>query len=286
MKRAIYLSVLVLSMCMGGLAQVTTPRESTKQTLTQQIGDASLTIIYSRPNTKGRKVWDGLVPYGKVWRAGANEATIFEISRDVTINGKALPAGKYSLHMIPTAGEWTLIFNKTWDQWGSFNYDEKQDALRVRTKPVPADFFETMVFGVGDITASTARVFLRWEKLVVPFTVDIGDIHGRVLSQIRAAIESRKPEDFRAVNQFASYVVSFKLKDYFEEAIKWIDTSIAAGENFGNLSTKARILKEMGKTADAVATGEKAVEVGRATRANPNAVANFEGTIKDWKSGN
>lgn len=288
MKRAYFLSALVLTLCIGATAQVATPRESTKQTLTQQVGDASLTIVYSRPNVKGRKVWDGIVPYGKVWRSGANEATIFEVTQDVTINGKPLPAGKYSLHMIPTADEWTLIFNKTWDQWGSFNYDEKQDALRVQTKAVPADFFETMVFGVGDITASTARVFLRWEKLVVPFKVDIGDIHGRVLGQIRTAIESRKPDDFRAVNQGASYVATFKLKDYFEEAIKWIDSSIAAGETFGNLSTKARILKEMGKTADAVAAGEKAVAVGKSSKppANVNAVANFEATIRDWKSGN
>ncbi len=284
MKRAIYLFVIVLAMCVGALAQVATPRESTKQTLTQQVGDASLTIIYSRPNTKGRKVWDGLVPYGKVWRAGANEATIVEITQDVTINGKPLPAGKYSLHMIPTAGEWTLIFNKTWDQWGSFNYDEKQDALRVQTKPVPGDFFETMVFGVGDITTSTAKVFLRWEKLIVPFTVDIGDIHGRVLSQIRAAINSRQPADFRPVNQGASYVATFKLKDYYEEAIKWADSSISAGENFGNLSTKARILNEMGKIDEAVAVGQKAIEVGKAAGTNANAIANFETTIKTWKS--
>jgi len=288
MKKAIFFSAIILTFCFSAISQVAVPRESQKQTITQNVGDAVVTIIYSRPNVKGRKIWDGLVPYGKVWRSGANEATVFEVSRDVTINGKPLPAGKYSLHTIPAAGEWILIFNKKWDQWGSFDYDEKLDALRVAANPVPSEFFESLVYGFGDTTTSSATAFLRWEKLRVPFTIDVGDIHGRILPQLREAIKNRKADDPRPLNQAAAYVATFKVKPSYEEALGWADASIAMKETFGNLSAKARLLKEQGKTAEAIANAEKAIAAGKTSTppANADAIAGLEETIKGWKKNN
>ena len=286
MKKIAIMSAVILAVSLNTWSQVAAPRESQRQSITQNVGDAVITIVYHRPNVKGRKVWGNLVPYGKVWRSGANEATVFEVSRDVTINGKPLPAGKYSLHTIPTAGDWTIIFNKTWDQWGSFNYVEKMDALRVTAKPVRSEFFETLVYGFGETTANSATAFIRWEKLRIPFTIDIGDVHGRVLTQIREAIKNRKADDARPLNQGANYVATFKVKPSYDEAIGWLEASIAMKETFGNLAAKARLLNEQGKTAEAITTAEKAIATGKAATppANVDAVAALEATVKEWKA--
>ena len=131
------------------------------------IDDVDINITYGRPNVKDRIVWGGLVGYGSVWRAGANEATVISFSKDVTINGEALPAGVYSFFTIPTSGEWTLIFNKTAEQWGNqYAAIAENDALRVKATPGDYEHIEELDYIIeGD------KVLLRWEKLAVGFTV-------------------------------------------------------------------------------------------------------------------
>lgn len=131
------------------------------------VGEAEITIDYSSPSVKGRKIWGGLVPYGQVWRTGANEATTFEVTKDITVEGKALPAGKYALFTIPGEQKWTIIFNTAPDQWGASDYDQAKDALRVEVAPQTLDeSVEAMEISVGEGT-----VTLRWEKLAVSFKV-------------------------------------------------------------------------------------------------------------------
>ncbi|WP_161889858.1 DUF2911 domain-containing protein [Pontibacter russatus] len=133
---------------------------------TGKIGDATVTVNYSSPAVKGREIWGGLVPYGKVWRAGANEATTFTVDKDVMVEGKALPAGTYSFYTIPGEDEWTVIFNKTAKQWGT-QYDEKQDALRVTAKPTSSSSMnERLAYEVTD-----GGLVLRWEKLELPIAI-------------------------------------------------------------------------------------------------------------------
>ncbi len=132
------------------------------------VGDLSIAINYNSPAVKGREIWGKLVPYGKVWRTGANEATTFEVNADVTINGQALPAGKYALLSIPTDGEWTLIFNKEAGQWGAYNYDEEKDVLRVNIEASKAaEFSERMTFKVDD----NGQVTFNWENMTFSFMV-------------------------------------------------------------------------------------------------------------------
>src|SRR6185503_14123580 len=126
-------------------------------------------------------------------------------------------------------------------------YDDKRDALRVKVKPEKAEMHETLTYDFEDITARTAKVALRWERISVPFTADIGDIHGRVLSSLRDAIRDRKADDVRPLGQAANYVRTFKLKANYDEALGWVDTSIKARETVGNLNTKAGILAQMGR---------------------------------------
>ncbi|MFZ4427065.1 MAG: DUF2911 domain-containing protein [Saprospiraceae bacterium] len=131
-------------------------------------GAVNVMVNYSSPAVKGRKVWGDLVPFGEVWRTGANEATVFEVSRDVLVNGQRLPAGKYAFFTIPGEKSWTLIFNKEPNQWGSYNYKQEMDALRVNVKPKASKTFNERL----TITVSNkGKAMLAWEKVEVHFTV-------------------------------------------------------------------------------------------------------------------
>jgi hypothetical protein len=133
---------------------------------TGKAAGATITIDYSQPAVKGRKIWGELVPYGMVWRTGANEATVFETDSDIKIEGASLPKGKYGLFTIPGENEWTIIFNKTWNQWGSFRYKQEEDVLRVKVKPAANALTERLTFAIsGD------KVTLTWEKVAVAFKV-------------------------------------------------------------------------------------------------------------------
>jgi Protein of unknown function (DUF2911) len=166
MRKPLLISLLAAGTTLAALAQqppaFSTPQPSPKATSTQRIGLTDMTIVYSRPGVKGRAIWGTLVPYDKVWRTGANEATTFAVSDDVKVNGQVLPKGKYSLHTIPGKDEWIIIFNKTADQWGSFSYDMAQDALRVKVKPEAANFCESMSFDVPEVSTDSAKVVIRW----------------------------------------------------------------------------------------------------------------------------
>lgn len=147
------------------------PRVSPNASVSQTIGVTEVTISYGRPGVKGRTVWGELVPYGKVWRTGANEATTISFSKDVIIEGELLPAGTYGLFTVPKDGEWIIVFNKNAQQWGAFDYEASQDALRVKVKPQAADKQEWMSFSFEDLSPNGATVVLRWDKLAVPFKI-------------------------------------------------------------------------------------------------------------------
>ncbi len=164
------------------------PRLSLKAGVYQQIGvDTDINISYSRPGVKGRKIWGGLVPYGLApgdkeshgkpfpWRGGANECTTIEFSKDVTVDGHKLPAGKYSMQFIPSPKEWIVIFNKNTKLWGSFDYDKKDDALRIKVTPVEAPFQEWLSYGFDDLAGTSCTAYLWWEKLKVPFKISTVD---------------------------------------------------------------------------------------------------------------
>lgn len=148
-------------------------RVSPKASVMQVVGMTEVKIDYSRPGVKGRTIWGELVPHNKVWRAGANEATIMNFGSDVSIEGKKLPAGKYSFFVIPGKDEWTLIFNKVSDQWGAFEYNEAEDALKVNVKPQANNFTEWMTFSFSKTGDKSAVVNLDWEKVRVPFKVEV-----------------------------------------------------------------------------------------------------------------
>lgn len=162
------------------------PRKSPMASVTQRIGaDTDIVINYSRPAVKGRKVWGEMVPYGMYpgdkyskdkpypWRAGANENTTISFNNDLMIESKKIPAGKYSIHMIAGESEFKIMFNKVSDGWGSYGYDATQDALEVTVKPVAAEHTEWLEFGFKDLSDNGATAYLRWEKLEIPFKIQL-----------------------------------------------------------------------------------------------------------------
>jgi len=144
------------------------PRQSQHALITQRIGITDITINYHRPLANGREIWGKVVPYGQVWRAGANENTTITFSDTVTIEGQSLDKGTYGLHMIPGADQWTVIFSKSAKAWGSFSYKQDEDALRVTVKPQTTDVHDALAYDFDDLKADSAVVTLRWDKVAVP----------------------------------------------------------------------------------------------------------------------
>ena len=290
------------------------PQASPSATVSQTIGITDLAITYHRPSVRGRTLWgdipsekvaalikansvaptaegegtvDGapgggkdfpMAPNGHVWRAGANEATKFTVSDDVLVNGEKLAAGAYSIHMIPGKDQFTVIFSKTADQWGSFRYDAKQDALRVKAKPVwQKDSQEQLSYDIPMMTPNSAQVVLRWEKIAVPFTIEVPNQDALVRSKIDATIAAN-PNDPQIPLAVAS---AYFNDDKFEEAMVWVEKSIKIKETFANLRTKANLLLNMGKKQEAFAVAEQAVARGKAEGAD---TSRFEKAIADMKA--
>jgi hypothetical protein len=216
--------------------QIDLPRPSPNASVTQTVGVTDITIKYSRPGVKGREIWGKLVPYGEVWRAGANENTTIKFSTPVKVEGHELPAGLYGFQAIPNQGDWTVIFSKDANEWGAFSYKPEHDALRVQVKPRPtAELRERMGFDFEDVTDTSAKVVLSWEKLEVPFTVEV-DTPALVQAKLKDAVRWQTPY------QAASYCI--QNNTCLDEASRWLDASIAMQETYQNLRAKALLLSK------------------------------------------
>jgi tetratricopeptide (TPR) repeat protein len=216
--------------------------------VTQRIGLTDITIIYHRPAVGGRELWGKTVPYGKVWRSGANENTTIAFTDDVTVEGKPLAAGTYGLHMIPDKDQWTIIFSKNSTSWGSFSYDEKEDALRANVKPHAAEASEQLAYTFDNVKPDSAVATLRWEKLAVPFQIGV-DVKAVVLQSIKKELRSVGGFTWAGYDEAAQWCLDNNYE--LEQALKWEQTSIDNESRFENWETKSRILAAMGKKEDA-----------------------------------
>jgi len=309
-KRSLSLLAALSVLCFAGaaFAQIQTPRPSQKASVMQRIGVTDVTITYSRPGVKGRQIWGDplpeqkaegeatldnqnerpkgapIVPWGHMWRTGANEATQFVITDDVLINGQKLAAGSYSLHTIPNKTEWTIVFNGTANQWGSFNYDPAKDTLRVKAKPESlATSEEWLSYSIDPVGEDSARVNIRWEKISVPFTVKVPDVAALTLAKLKATVAGAKPDDWRTPMQAGSYLINGNA-DASDDAtgLAWLDQSIKVKETFDNLRIKANALYKLGKKDEAFALAEQAIQKGKADKVDTSA---FEKRLADMKAG-
>jgi hypothetical protein len=236
------------------------PLASQAAQVKQRIGITDITITYHRPLVNGRKIWGGLVPFGKVWRAGANENTTIEVSTPVSVEGKPLPAGTYGLHIIPTSDTWTIIFSKMAVAWGSFTYNQAEDALRVEVKPHPIEMEDALEYEFEDLKPDSAAVTMKWEKLAVPFHISINEPE-TVLASIKNQLRGRAQYSWNTLNEAAAYCLTKKLD--LEDGLKWADQSIQLEERFENLSTKADLLQAMNRSDDAKKVRDHAMELAK-----------------------
>ena len=268
MRRTTVSALGVLLLCLGA-AQAQSfldlPRDSQHAVVKQRVGLTDVTIDYSRPLVKGRKVWGGLVPYDKVWRAGANENTTIEFSGPVTIEGKPLAAGRYGLHMIPGQNEWTVIFSRNSTSWGSFTYEQAEDALRVTVKPQPADLQEALSYDFDALKPNSSRVTMRWEKLAVPFQVDV-DVDKAVAQSFHQQLRGQWKYTWEGWYEAGDYLAGKKLE--LNDALEYADQSIKQEERFDNLMLKSRVLEAMGRGPEAVPLRDRALTMANALQLN------------------
>jgi hypothetical protein len=238
-------------------AQLELPRPSPNAKVWQTVGLTEITVDYSSPGVKGRKVWGTVVPWDKLWRAGANAATKVTFSKDVTVDGKPVPAGSYALFVIPQAkGPWTVILNKDATQFGTGrDYKKENDAVRVAVKPQPVPMRERLVYQVADFSDDKASLELEWEK--VRLTVPIGLATAQ---QALANIKSATDGAWRTWNSAARYMLENK-KDY-DAGLELVEKSLSMKEDWFNTWTKAELLAAKGRYKDAVALAQKADGLG------------------------
>lgn len=239
-----------------------TPLASQRASIAQTFGVTDVEVHYHRPAVNEREVWGALVPYDQVWRTGANENTLISFSTPVSVQGESLAAGTYGLHTIPGENEWTVIFSNQTTVWGSFGYDESQDALRVKATPEKAPFFrERMTFTFDDVTNEGATLALHWAELRLPIEVT-ADTPALVMASFEEQLVGLAQFFWQGWNQAANYALQNDLD--LEKALEWADRSIQAEERFNNLSTKAQILTKLGRGDEADEVMAGALEMGNA----------------------
>jgi hypothetical protein len=243
------------------------PLPSQPAEISQRIGITDVTIKYHRPLVNDRKIWGGLVPYRAVWRAGANENTTITFSDPVLIEGKPLDKGTYGLHMIPTADEWTIIFSKNSTSWGSFTYDQKEDALRVSVKPSAAEMHNALTYDFDQLKPDSAIVLLEWEKLAVPFKVSV-DVHDLVQASLKRQLRNLSQYTWMSWDDAASYLVKEKVD--LDEALTYANKSIENEDRYENEMTKSTILTALDRKEEAAVAQKKALSL-----ANPLQVHTF-----------
>jgi hypothetical protein len=270
------LCALLLAASVTARADLELPRPSPTAKLTQQVGLTDVTVEYSCPGVKNRKIWDGLVPYDKMWRTGANTATKITFSKDVTFADKPVPAGTYALFTIPTKGAWTVILNKKADQPGTANeYKAELDLLRVQLKPGAAPFRERLAFIFSNMTDDKASLDLEWEKLRLSIPIGVA-----TAQQAFANVQSAVDNGWRVYASSARYMLETK-KDY-DTGLKYVDTSLGLKEDWFNVWIKAQLLAAKGDYKAAVATAEKAEALGE-KNANFFGAADVKKGLGEWR---
>jgi len=268
----ILLSFMTLFFASSASAQLEMPQPSPSAMIKQTVGLTDITIDYSSPAMRGREIFGKLVPYGEIWRTGANKATAITFSEDVTIAGKKVEAGSYAVFTIPNENEWTIILNKNTEQWGAGKYDEQEDAIRLTAKPSKAPMtFQRMTFMIEALENHTAQISLFWANTQVSFMVDANPV-AKVVSTIESTMKQADNLWYTYAQSAEYYLENGQSK---EQAQEWIEKSISLNDHFYNNWIKARILVARNNTGGvsssagvAVAMVKKAMEMGEKENTN------------------
>jgi len=259
--KKLFLTCLLASTCIAMSAQVKMPAPSPTQTIKQDFAMGSIELTYSRPSTKDRKIFGDLVPYNKVWRTGANAATIIKFSEPVEIKGKRIDTGSYALYTIPGVEFWEIILNKGTGNWGSAGYKEEDDVARIKVEPMKmGSKVETFTMQFAEIKPESCELHIMWDKtaVAVPITANIKD---KIRAQIEAAMKTDKKPYWQAAQFY---------NEYEKNSAKALENVTKATEvdpkAYWIWLYKAKIQKEMGDKAGALASATKSLELAKADK--------------------
>ncbi len=256
--KSLFIALFSFVFCMSGAlyAQMELPQPSPKAQVMQRVGLTDIAIEYSSPGVKGRAIFGGLVPYGKLWRAGANKATSIEFSKDVSINGQEVKAGKYSFFAIPNESEWTVILNSETELWGTGGYDESKNIVAFNVTPEKLDpLVERLRYLITDFDNEKAIIALEWADTRVSFPVQV-----HTMEQAYASIKKTLEPSWRAYANAARF--AFEQANDMENAMKWINQSLEVKSEWFNNWLKAQILAETGNYSEALKYAKTAKELG------------------------
>ena len=286
MKKTVFSFLLSAALLFGGGALqaqgIKMPAPSPAQKVEQAVGLGTITVDYSRPSMKGREIFGDLVPYGKLWRTGANASTKIKFSDDVTIEGNKVPAGEYALYTIPGKDEWTIIIHKNTKHWGDGGQDYKpeEDLVRFKVKPQQNPRkVESFTINFTNLTADGTDVEILWDRTMVPFTVKT-DVDTRVMSQIDAQVAKNPNATPGLYAAAANYY--FETNRDLKQAHEWMKKANEKDAKFWNLHTQAKIEAKMKNYKQAIKTAEKSMELAKAAN-NADYVSLNEKAIAEWK---
>jgi hypothetical protein len=265
-------SLRLLVMAISGLAVVSSLRAQTPNiefpaaspvcTLKQRVGLTDITVVYSRPSVKGRSIFGGIVPFGQVWRAGANQNTKISFSTPVKLDGNEIPAGSYSLFAIPGEQQWTIIINKNTNQWGAFQYKTNDDLVRFPVTPVTLrdTSIETMAFEFNHIRDESAALELVWDKTVVPIRLTV-NVTDKIVPQIEAAMVAPGKKQDTFYFQAATFYYNHDLDS--KKALEWVNAALEGNSRIAYefLHLKAQILAKQGDKVGAIAAAKQSTEL-------------------------
>jgi hypothetical protein len=278
-------SILFVLLLMGGIStsfaqQIQMPQASPAAKIAQQVGLSNVTVDYSRPSTKGRKIFGELVPYGQIWRTGANAATLLTFSTDVLIDGKTVPAGQYALYAIPNKSEWTMILSKNTKLWGAIGYTEADDVLRFKVTPNKLSRnYETMEITFADMTDTGADLSIKWETSRVDFRIET-EVDSIVMAQIEELVIDTETENPGLLYSAANYYYTNK-KD-LDQAYEWISQSVESDKKYWTVHLKAKIEASLGLKSEAGVSAKESMALAKEA-GNPDYVALNERLIKSMR---
>ena len=262
--------------------RLTPLRVSPASTLSQEIGISRIDLAFARPAVKGRKIWGELVPFGQVWRAGANSATVITFSHAAKVAGKSVPAGSYGFFVIPGDKSWTLILNKKAKQWGAYEYKAEDDLLRWEAAPQAGPFLEYLDYRVLPVDTGAAIVELGWEKLRVSFPVTF-DTKAIYWSHLEDKLKQAPDTDWVPWYQAAKYCQDQGIEP--QKALALIEKSLKISESFWNHETAARIHHDAKRLPQALAHLQKAIDLSKPGGAPKEYTENLEKELAVWQKG-
>lgn len=265
----IFIALFAFLVPISAQQNLTLPQASQQAMISQRVGLTDITVNYHRPAVNGREILGGLVPYDQVWRAGANENTTISFSTDVTVEGNNVAAGTYGLHMIPTKTSWTIIFSKDNAAWGSFFYNQANDALRFTVNPEQNDFQEWLSYSFDQLTANSATLNLKWEKLLIPIKIEV-DVNKTIIESMEKELTGIPGFFWQGWNQIATYNLTNNFD--LDKGLQRVDRSIGINKNLTNLMTKSLILQNSGKTDEAEKIKNEAFKLPGIDEAQMNAL--------------